>query len=481
MYEENFMPKNRWSVIALTLALAVAVSGCVDLFAVPGVGISPDGTQLYFLSPLDPSAGATSDSFQLSMVSASGGEVTNIMESFGAFAISPANGQVVFSGGLQDGETDQTFLMRYDGNSAGLFIGPEAFGDRNFIATQMVFSPDGSKIAMTGLTLPLGTDLDSINEESLSPEDLALFDSVLYIADVNSGELTLVTDPAAQWANTVTWSPNGQLVAYNAWLDSNGDGTINTAGSFMSMAGGEFGAVSDNSLIHIYDVGSGSTTVVESSTTSYSPAFVDDGRLAYATADATMMMVGSGGGISVYDIGAGSSSPVFTPADGGFILGIATSPDGSRVAWTQLGGGTDPSGNQPNELWISDSAFSNPSMLASLGAELGFYDGPVWMPDSSGVLVAATNLFASVMGSMMSGFAGMGDAFGAGDLGGDEFSEAVAEIPQQDVRLVNADTGEVTVLYSGPIFNGNLIASVISLVGLGDLEGAMGGLGGFDG
>jgi hypothetical protein len=120
-------------------------------------------------------------------------------------------------------------------------------------------------------------------------------------------------------------------------------------------------------------------------------------------------------------------------------------------------------------------------MLASLGAELGFYDGPVWMPDSSGVLVAATNFFASIIGSMMSGFGAMGDAFGGTDLGGDEFGDALAEIPQQDIRLVNADSGEVTVLYTGPMFNGNLFASVISMVGGGGFEDAFGGLGDLEG
>ena len=467
------MLKKRWSVIVLALVTAVAISGCVDLFAVPGIGVSSDGTQLYFLSPLDPS-GASDDGFQLSSVSVSGGEVQNIMESFGAFAINPANGDVVFSGGLQEGEFDQTFLMKFDGSAANLFVGPEAFGGQNFVATQMVYSPDGSKIAMTGITLPPEADLNSINEDELTPEDLALFDAVLYIADANSGELTLVTNPDTQWANTVTWSPNGQMVAFNAWVDANGDGNINTAGSFSGMMTGDIGGVTDNSLIHIYDVGSGSTTVIESTSTAYAPAFIGNDKVAYATAEATAMMIGSGGAISVYDIGAGSSSQVFTPS-GGFVLGIATSPDGSQVAWTQLGA-TDANGEQPNELWVSDSAFSNPSMLANLGAGLGFYDGPVWMPDGSGVLVAATNFFASIIGTMMSGFGAMGDAFGAVDAGGDEFNEAMAEIPQQDIKLVNASSGEVTVLYTGPMFNGNLFASVISLVGGGGLEDAFGGM-----
>jgi hypothetical protein len=100
------------------------------------------------------------------------------------------------------------------------------------------------------------------------------------------------------------------------------------------------------------------------------------------------------------------------------------------------------------------------------------------MPDSSGVLVAATNFFASIIGSLTSGFGAMGDAFGGADLGGGEFDEAMAEIPQQDIRLVNADTGEVTVLYTGPMFNGNLFASVISMVGGGGMEDMFGDLGG---
>lgn len=471
------MSKKRLLIMLIVMLGSLAMSGCVDLFAVPGIAVSPDGTKIYFLGSdvaLTDLSADSPDSLQFS-VAAFGGSATPIMEGFGAFAVNPANGDVIFSSGLEEDVNPQTFLMRYSNGEATLFVGPEAFGGNNFLATQMAFSADGSRLAMTGIVLPPTEELSNFGEE-LTPEQIAQFDAVVYLVNPNGGSVTLISDPNTAWANTLAWSPSGQYLAYNAWVDTNGDGAISTTGGFTSLmdmsalSGTGTAPTSDLSQIFIYDVNSGQTTQVNSTAVSYAPAFVSDSQLAYATLDIAFMMFGTGGAINVYDLGSGSSTVAFQSQ--GTILGIARAPNGSQVAWTQLGA-TDPAtGNSSNELYVADTAFSNPTLIANLGSELGFVDAPVWMPDSSGVLIASTNIFATMMGSMTAAFSGMAGAFGelSAELGAEATVAPPPEIPTQQVELVKVPSGETSVVYSGVMINSNFFASVIGLAGSGDME-----------
>ncbi|HLA42399.1 MAG TPA: hypothetical protein VJZ27_03125, partial [Aggregatilineales bacterium] len=281
------MPKKRILLMMVIVLVTFTTAGCIDLFYIPGIGVSPDGSQLYFLQPFDLTGESSSNEVQFASAPFNGTS-TPIMEAFGAFTVNPASGAVVFSSGLQEGEIDQTFLMKYEDGEARLFVGPEAFAGNNFLATQLKYSRDGSRLAMTGILAPPEADLDVLGDsESFDPTQLGLFDSVVYLVDVNSGALTLVSDPEAAWANTLDWSPDGRYIAYNGWLDSNADGLISTGGGFASMAGGNTGGVSDGSQIHIYDTSSGETTNIDGAGTAYAPTWVSNNQLAYVEVDSS--------------------------------------------------------------------------------------------------------------------------------------------------------------------------------------------------
>lgn len=472
------MAKNVVKVLSLVM-LAALLSGCVDLFAVPGVAVSPDGSTIYFLGGSSADVSGESDStlgdgrFMLAPLN---GEATEVGQGFGAFAVNPINGDVAYTGGTAvEGQAPEATIQLISGGQVNTLLTAESFGGEIIIPTHMAFSPDGSKLAFTAVQAPASSAYFNSDSDELDPTQLADVKGTVYLVDVASGSATLISDPATTWANVLAWSPDSATLAYNGWLDSNGDGRIDTSGGLLSMdsmMGGMMGAFGteptaepvasiDSSQLHLYSVASGTTQVIASASNDYAPSFVDNNRLAYLTyvADPMMAMMGSSagsGGIMVYDIAAGTSTTAYSTAD--FVGGVALSPDSSKVAWTQLGTDTA-TGESIGYLYVSDPTFTNPQQF-NLGADFALIDAPVWLPDNSGVLITSTSIFASLMGEMMSGMMG---AFSGMDMG-EEATEAIEEIPVPGVKKVDLASGEVSQVYQGVLMNSGFSASVISMV-----------------
>jgi hypothetical protein len=464
------MTKKILPVLLLTGALTF-LSGCVDLFAVPGVGVSPDGSTLYFLASDMLTSESSSDSPIASAQFSSaplGGTATVIGQSAGAFAVNPVSGDVAFTSGTNvEGEVPQLQIQLVSGGTAAPFLGADAFGGAVVIPTEMAFSPDGNWLAITGVSIPADPAFYTSTSDTMTPEQLAQIDGVLYLVDVAGASATLISDPATTWVNTIAWSPNGQTLAFNGWIDSNGDGTIDASGGITGMMGsmggmtGEGGELSlealtpDLSRIFLYNVGDGSIAPIETDTISVAPEFLSDSQLAYISAASVDM--GGSGGVTVYDISAGTSTSVYSSIN--TVTGVALSPDGSQVAWTEIS--TDDEGNSTSYLLVSDTSFSSPQQF-DIGTEFLMADAPVWMPDGSGVLVTSTNIFSSIISQLTTGM-----------MAG--FSEVVTPepgttLPSQGVKLVSLPGGEVSWVFQGSMINSSYTASVMSLVGLNSMD-----------
>ncbi|MBZ0306274.1 MAG: hypothetical protein K8I82_09425 [Anaerolineae bacterium] len=462
------MSKKHLLIVAFSLVMVFSLSGCLDLLGVPGVAVSPDGTTLYFLEGgFAEEDGSSSLVFSSAVLNSAPVAIGN---SIGNFAVNPVTGEAVYNAFDEATETSSIMIVDSAGNSRTL-VAPDASPNR-LIVTMMDFSNDGSKLAMTAVSIPPEVDLNTLDsEDPIPPEVIALIKSIVYLVDPASGTLTPISNPDTQWANTLNWSPNGQLLAYNAWADTNGDGRIDTLGGLGGMMSGEMSGASDLSQIHIYSVADGSTTTVSSTAAVYSPVFLSDSQLGYMSADMAMMMFGGGLGIDVYDIASGTSSQVYQAS--GQIMGMALSPDGTQVAWTQLsaeatsgamGGESGDSENAPAELYIADTTFASPRLIATLPNDFGLMDAPVWMPDGSGVFITSTSIFASVISSLGSMFSDMGESFNVTPEPGTE------EVPTQTITYVRISDGSTMVVYEGTLMNGSFVASVLSMSGMSELD-----------
>lgn len=468
------MSLKRLGIIVCSLMMAFVLSGCLDLLSVPGVVVSPDSSKIYFLGlTTDVATEDSENAFPLTVYDLNTGAATVLGEAVGAFAVNPTTGELTFNAVNVTDESTSLMIVDASGATRPL-IATEAMPGR-LVATQMQYSPDGSKIALTAVNIPPDVALDAFDtDESLPPEVLALIKSSLYIVDVNAGTITAVSDAATQWANTLDWSPNGQYVAYNAWLDTDANGSINTLGAMGGMMSGDLSGAGDLSQIHIYNTADGSITPVTSTQTDYNPIFISDSQLAYLSADAVGMMGGTGISINIYDLTTASSTTAYQAP--GFVVGMALSPDGTQVAWTQLppdsttnlGDETEDSENDPAEIYLSDTTFASPRLLTQVPNDFGIVDAPVWLTDGSGVMVTSSNIFASVIGAFTAAFSGLATDLGATPEPDDE------AIPVQTLTYVNVADGTATVLYEGTMSNSAFFASVFSLSGMdssGLLEG----------
>lgn len=458
-------------ILLVAMVMIFSLSGCVDLFGMPGVAVSPDGSTVYFLGGgMDIMTGETSDTMPLMSVGADG-TAQIVMEQdqtlISGFDVNPSNGDVAF---VMTTEADGTSIMVYNPASGPRELVATASLPKVAVGTMLKYSPDGSQIAVSMLTLPIELSLDSVESEDLTPEQMALIDSVLYLVDANAGTVKTISSADTEWVNMVDWNPSGTLLAYNAWVDTNADGTISTSGGFDTMMSGTTTA-SDLSQIRVYDVAAGSTTNIDSTALEYAPTFVSDTAVAYVSFDAMMMMMGGAGGVKIYDLGTGSSTDAYSAA--GLISGLALSPDGTQVAWTESGSSTmsmeSESSSAPNNLMVADTSFSAPRQVAQVPGETGFLDAPVWSPDGSGIYLTSTGIFSALIGS----FASMGNMMG--DLTGTPVAPE-ASIPQQQITLVNVADGSTQTVYTGSMSNSGLMASVLSLATSSGMEDMMGGL-----
>lgn len=473
------MRKKYFLIIVASLIMAFTLSGCLDLFAVPGVAVSPDGSTVYFLGGYDMMATDSTQISTLLSATLSDGQTQTIMSAegknalVGAFAVSPTTGDLAFLVATE--EPRETKLMIYNVAAGMRELAKSPDLPSTGIGTLMQFSPDGNTIAMTLISIPEDMTLDTLGSESaLTPDQLKLIKSGVYLVDVNSGAISVVSNLDSEWANALDWNPSGSMLTYNAWIDSNADGAIDFSGglgSMMTMSA----TAGDLSQLFVYDVAAGSARKLESQRADYAPQFVSDNQLAYVYLNLSGLMMGGGSGIAVYDLGAGSSADVHSTA--GLVMGIALSPDGSQVAWTESGdtssamaSGTEDTTTTPNYLFVADTAFSSPRQVAELSGELGLVDTPVWMPDSKSVLVTSTNLSATLMGSLSGAMSGLGEM--AQDMGAT--MEPTEAMPQQQILLFDVASGENTVVYTGSMANSNIWATSLSMISISSsMEGMM--------
>jgi dipeptidyl aminopeptidase/acylaminoacyl peptidase len=448
-------------LIGLLFVLFTA-SGCLDLFSVPGLAISPDGSTVYFLSG-PPAMINSGFSSSLTALNVSDGSTEVIAEGsedtlISAFAVSPTDGSLAYVKSAEDG----AFTIEwYSGGSTSTLSELPV----NTIGTMAAFSPDGSWLALTAVTLPEDVELGG---EDLSEDAVAAATFNLYLVNVADGSLTTINDTETTRANTIAWSPDGSYLAYNAWMDTNEDGRIQTSGGldFSGMMGGASTEAPepDLSQVFIYNVGDGSTTQVESETADFGQVFLDDSSIAYISLNFTGMMTGELPSINVYDIDSGESENVYSTQ--GFITGVSVSPDGSQVAWTEvtsnMGGGDEPA---PGTLNIAGTDFEVTQSVTLEG--IAMPDAPVWVDDES-ILAAGTNILGSFMGTFSASFSASISSDGTTSS-----QVETPEIPLQQILLVGTD-GSIEVLYEGTLLNPSFVTSLLALADMGDMAGMTG-------
>lgn len=442
------MRKKSLVFIFLALTLSITTSGCIDLFHVPGVAVSPDGSRIYFLG------GDTESGSSGKLVSAPlGGTVDQTLfegtedNAASAYAVSPTTGEVAFvrSGSVAGGTLIEIFNPA-DGSTRTL-IGADAFGIVG-IGTMMKYSPDGSRLALTLLALPPDVTPESLNaeESELTDEQIAAITYRAYVVDVAGASLTEIVPSAPTAFNTLSWNASGTQVALNGWTDSNGDGKI----VIFPTDDPEEGVVGDGTNVFVYDVAGNSISQVSNSLYNYAPTFVGD-NLYWVGADMVTEQIGI---MSTEGIPYSSTNT---------ITGIAPSPDGSKVVWAETQDNDSGEEQLPGLVYIADSNFANATLLAELPLN-ALPDVPVWMPDGQSILVTST----SVISQMITGFTAS-FSFSTDTESTPEASVESDVVPPSVVQ-VNIATGEVTPVYTGAIANSSVYAGLIGLVASGALD-----------
>lgn len=470
----------KYLLLVIAALFMVFAAGCVDLFAVPGVAVSPDGGQIYFLGGNFSMTGGDNSNSTLSLSSANVSDGTSKVivagstdSQISAFAVNPTNGEVAYVTTTKAGESGVS-IYGTDGSSRQL-VGKDAFGGL-MSGTMMAFSKDGSKIALTGLLFPPEVTpamLEDSNSDKITPELIAKIKNVAWLINVADGSVKTISNPDTERTNTIAWSPSGNLIAFNAWVDTNGDGTVSSAGiSGIPGMSAAAPTTSDLSEVHIYDVGSGSTVKVQATGLSFAPVFFSDSTVGYVTGDALSMMGGAGGGsgsgfgIATADVASGASTPFYSASN--LITGVSVSPDGSQVAWAEVdssgaAGASQGGSMPPAKIFVSPLGTAAAKQVAELNG-MFLVDVPVWTPDGKAVFVSSTNVLASVMGGLGSMMGGMTTT-----------TEATAEAPKpQQVTWVDVGSGETKVVYEGGMLNSGMFASLMSLAGIQGLDSMMG-------
>lgn len=447
------MRKKSFLFLILAVTLSITTSGCVDLFQVPGVAISPDGSRIYFLESPAPTTGdeeSSTSSGNLVSAPLGGGIDTLILpsvESEGAtaFGVNPVTGEIAF---VKYTEANGSSVEIYNPADAStrILVGPEAFG--NFVlGTMLQYSPDGTQLAFTAFTLPPDVALEDLDAEDseLTDEQLAAIKFKAYIVNASDGTLTeIVATPEAAF-NTLDWNQSGTQIALNGWSDNNGDGRIIV---FPDSESEEF---SDLTQVYLYDVAANSTTQLTSSGINFAPTYAGDSLLWIGFDIANEMAVIQNESGTLY------SSP-------NQVTGLAVSPDGTQVAWVESQSDTESEENLPGLLYVAGEDFASPRLVAELPNIL-LPDVPVWLPDSQSVLVTSTSLLAA----LVTGFTASFDmSFGTESTPEVEVEDNSLSIPS--VVQVNLQSGEVMPVYSGTILNSSVYSGLIGLIASGVLE-----------
>ena len=440
--------KYRFLTLGMLVILFTA-SGCFDLFAVPGVSVSPNGEAVYFLSGSNDAMMSDEGEFisSLTAVSVNDGSTIVIAEGsdtvlISAFDVNPADSSVAY---VRSEEEGGTTIELFSGGSSEIVADLPA----NTIGTMAQFSPDGAYLAVTVVVLP--EELDGMDTDNLTDEQFDSIEYALYLVDMADYSATVINDTSTSRANTMAWSPDSTRLVYNAWIDSNADGVIDTAPPFDEEAIMS-APVIDLSQLFVYSVADGSTTQIDTTSVDYSPAFVSDDQVAFVALDYANVMMGSLPAIMVYDFGSGETTSVYQAQ--GIITGIALSPDGTQVAWTEGAADDSNEDNPPGILQIADTDF-NSQMSISVDVS-ALPDSPVWLNNDT-VLVSASNILGSLVGSFTVSLTG-GEA------------ESDSTFPMQQILAVNTTDGTIEILYEGAMLNSSFATSLIVLIDSGSLD-----------
>ena len=453
----------KYSWLVALLVVGMLGAGCVDLFSVPGIAVSPDGSSIVFLNGnVSFHSQGQGFTFDLSRADLSSGEATTLAAGddqtlISAFGVNPATGDVAY---ITTSETAGTSIMlvKTDGTTSEL-VNPSSF-DSISVGTMMRYSPDGSKLAYTVVQLPSDVTLNDVEREKdgLNAEQIAGIKFIAYVLDIASGNITPVSDPDTERANTLTWSPAGDKIAYTAWIDSNGDGTISTIPD-IDATGEDTGDTPppppDISQISIYDVASGTVTPIDENALDISPAFESNSTLVFLSGD--LANISQFPAIKTYDLGSGTTNVVYQPT-GGAAVSLAVSPDGSQVAWIEFPDNTNSEESQPGVLYVAGADVASPRAVAELPADIDLADVPVWTPDGSSILISLTNFLTTIPDQIALSFSGA-----------EATPEAEGGTPTQ-VLKVDVNSGEITPVYTGVMTNSSLVAGLIGLVSSGQLD-----------
>ena len=448
------MRKKSLVFIFLAVTLSITTSGCIDLFHVPGVAVSPDGSRIYFLE------GDIEGSASGQLVSAAlGGVADQILyagtenDAASAYAIHPVTGEVAYvRSGPEAGGTSIEIFNPADSSTRTL-IGPEGFGLIG-IGTMMQFSPDGSRLALTLLALPPDITPESLNadESELTDEQLAAITYRAYMVNIADASLTEIVPGAPTAFNTLDWNTSGTQVALNGWTDANGDGKV----VIFPTDEPDNGIAGDSTNVFVYDVAGNGLTQVSNGLYNYAPTYVGD-ALYWVGADTATEMV---------SIMSSEGSPYSTSNT---ITGIAPSPDGSKIVWTETQSSDDSEEQLPGLVYIADGNFANPALLVELPT-IGLPDVPAWMPDSQSILVTSTSIISQMITGFTASFSVSTDGESTPEASVESETPAIPTVVQ-----INIATGEITTIYSGAVVNSSIYAGLIGLVASGALDDLMGG------
>lgn len=463
------MLKNRFVLLIVGIMLTLALSGCLDLFGLPSVSISDDNQWVAFLSMSE-----TAETQTLQAVNQDGtivvlGNVTDIQ---GAFDWHPGTSSLVYYNLAAEGTPSVRLVDVNDPAGVTELFGVFAFPGP-FWVTQMDYSPDGSRLAMSVILFAEGIDL---SRTGLEGDQSLTGNGALYIADVNSGSVLPITTPGEIFPSTFAWSPDSSKITFTAWSDENGDGIIDTSGSDLIDFTGT--RVLDLANVYVYDFASQSTiSAPGEGLLNFSPTWLDKTSIAYTSF--LLDLSGQGGELSslmALDTASGTTRTLVA-GDAQAALSytsVAAAPDGSKIAYVIVPDqGTlsvsiegenveqnDPVPAGPSQIVVANPDGSDARVVYELPAEMQGADVPVWSSDSQSLYITNSNpifLFTAVNSVETT-------------PEGDDASTQTGLFVQRLIRISVDGSSEPEVLYEGQMGSGGLMQLVIGFAAIEDID-----------
>ncbi|MCB9436216.1 MAG: hypothetical protein H6673_04380 [Anaerolineales bacterium] len=472
------MLKQKFMILPLALILTLALSGCLDLFTIPSISVSNDNQWVAFLT----TGGDNLDQMTLQAVNLNDGSIVAVGEegsNQGAFDWNPTATEIAYYNLAADGTPSVRVSDLSDAGqeALGVFAFP-----RNFWVTQMAYSPDGNWLALAVILLPEDFIMTPDSDSSIEG---VVTESALYLANLADGTVTAASNPGELTISTVAWSPDGAKVAFTAWKDGNGDGTIDSSGAGIMEA--MFGA-GDITDIYVYDIASQSITAFDDGNMNLSPDWLGPNTLVYSAYVLNFMSPDVGTlAINSYDLTSSTSTTLVAGSESASFLSVSASPDGSKIAYIQspeggdsmmMGGfegdmGTEPTEEAPAEpiqVIVANADGSNPTVVYETPGDGLPFDVPVWSQDGAWLFLSNGNPLGSVVGSMSSAFAtgfteGMEDLEGMEGVEGVDELEGVGEmLPTQMIVAIDLnDSANTKVVYEGSIASPALMQFAFSM------------------